>query len=531
MKQKVILNRFNSKYALLILLLISGGILILCSCGGGGGGSSSTSTSSISAPTEVALSGLTTTTVGSYTFTSSSKIKVDWEEPNGVTVDHYKIEAEDDSGGAVISETVAAGITTITLEDLKADTTYSITVTACGNASESIKASAAVVTRKTSTEYWQLQGSGHAVSDLTKIVSDGNARISATRIGSEAGGITANHIQLYYGPSGTGGRSILTTALSNSAVDSTDITSYTSFTTTMSGTNATNGLASPSTGIGNISTVLTGQGVPLSASMGGSIRLFFEASGTDGKTRIFSVDSADGYVGQDFNTGSSKVCITTADYSDGGGCEFVTEIGVEGDSEKANLKIPNARQQKVGWPTLTDWRWDGSAGTFMVFTTDSISGCTTTSMNHGYAIWDGSSWDVQYESSGCPKLFTNAQAAFPIHIGGKKYKMYYGDPSITSGKIDGSQLPFPGPKNLIYADGDLTGTSQVDFEDWESQTKARDVVFLWPDGTMLNAKEEGYIDDYHFLTPTGDITIQVMYMAITEGTQPPIAAAAILLNP
>ncbi|WP_394759555.1 fibronectin type III domain-containing protein [Flavobacterium sp.] len=531
MKLKVIFNGLKPKIALLVIFLVSGGIFILSSCGGGGGSSSSSTTTAISAPTGVALSGLSTTTVGSFTFTSSSKIKVDWVEPVGVTIDHYKIEAVDDTGGATISETVASGVTTLTLEDLKADTTYSITVTAYGNASESVKASAAIVTTKTSTEYWQLQGSGNTVSNLTKIVSDGNARISATRIGSEAGGITANHIQLYYGPSGTSGTSLLIPALSNSAVDGTNITSYTSFTSSMSGSSATAGLASPSTGVGNILAVLTGQGVPLSSSMGGNIRLFFEANGTDGKARIFSVDSVDGYIGHDFNTGTSKVCITTADYSTGGGCKFTIELGVEGDSEKANLKISNARQHKVGWPTLTDWRWDGATGTFMVFTTDSVSGCTTARMNHGYAIWDGSKWVVQYETSGCPKLFNNAQAAFPMHIGGKKYKMYYSDPSITSGRIEGSPLPFPGPKNLIYSDGGLTSTAQVDFEDWESQTKARDVVFIWPDNSMLNAKEEGYIDDYHFLTPTGDLSIQVMYLAITDGSIPPLASSAILLNP
>ena len=532
MKQKVIFNWVNPKLALLSAFLVSGGFLILISCGGGGGstGSSVTSTSEISAPTGVALSGLSTTTVGSNTFTSSSKIKVDWVKPSTGTIDHYKVEAVDDTGGATISETVLATASTVTLADLKADTTYSITVIACGDASETVKSSAAAVTRKTSTEYWQLQGSGNSVSALTKIVSDGNARISATRIGVEAGGITANHVQLYYGPFGSAGSSLVT-ALSNSAIDGTNITSYTSFTTTMSGNTATTGLASPTTGVDKILTILTGQGVPLSASMGGSIRLFFEANGTDGKARIFSVDSVDGYIGQDFNTGTSKVCITTADYTTGGGCKFTSAVGVEGDSENANLKISNARQNKIGWPTLTDWRWDGSAGTFMVFTTDSVSGCTTAQMNHGYAIWDGSKWVVQYETSGCPKLFNNAQAAFPLHIGGKKYKMYYSDPSITSGRIDSSKLPFPGPKNLIYSDGDLTGAAQVDFEDWEKQTKARDVVFLWPDASMLSAKEEGYIDDYHFMTPTGDLAIQIMYLAITDGATVPIASSAILLNP
>ena len=42
---------------------------------------------------------------------------------------------------------------------------------------------------------------------------------------------------------------------------------------------------------------------------------------------------------------------------------------------------------------------------------------------------------------------------------------------------------------------------------------------------------EGYIDDYHFLSPTGSLDLQVMYMAITDGSIAPIAAAAVLLNP
>ena len=93
-------------------------------------------------------------------------------------------------------------------------------------------------------------------------------------------------------------------------------------------------------------------------------------------------------------------------------------------------------------------------------------------------------------------------------------------------------LPFLGPKKLIYADGSFSGsTSTVDFEDWEAQAAARDVVFLWPNGDQMDARAEGYIDDYHFLTPTGDANLQVMYITITDGAMVPIAVAAILLNP
>ena len=138
---------------------------------------------------------------------------------------------------------------------------------------------------------------------------------------------------------------------------------------------------------------------------------------------------------------------------------------------------------------------------------------------------------MQYRDNRCPKLFTSAQAAFPFHSGGVRYRLYYGDPSITEGRGT-SNLPFLGPKKLIYADGRMTGAPEVvDFEDWEPQTSARDIVFLWPNGDQMNVSAEGYIDDYHFLTPTGASSLQVMYLTITDGALAPISATAVLTNP
>jgi hypothetical protein len=48
---------------------------------------------------------------------------------------------------------------------------------------------------------------------------------------------------------------------------------------------------------------------------------------------------------------------------------------------------------------------------------------------------------------------------------------------------------------------------------------------------LLNDTAEGYIDDFQFLTPTGSVDLQVMYVSITDGTVVPFAAAALLLNP
>jgi hypothetical protein len=37
---------------------------------------------------------------------------------------------------------------------------------------------------------------------------------------------------------------------------------------------------------------------------------------------------------------------------------------------------------------------------------------------------------------------------------------------------------------------------------------------------VLSDSAEGYIDDFHFVVPTGSLDLQVMYMAITDGSKP-----------
>lgn len=478
----------------------------------------------IAAPSNVAVTNVNAKTIGTTSFSSSARLGVSWTPPAGYTPDHYRIYASETVGNTNLSFTATGSAVTANLTGLKSATTYGVTVKACKDSSCSQAGTASAVYGQTSEEVWQLQGTGNSISGLTKIVSDGNSRVSAARFGSDSATTTANRVQLYYGPLMTSKQdpSSLVVAHTVSAVDAAVPTSYLSFTS----------LAS-SSGIASVTSleIGTGQGVPLSSSLGSKVRIFFEARGSDGKSRIYWIDSVDGWVGRDFNTGSATKCSTSADYQSGGGCPLTQAFGLESDSENRSPKIHNANQHKVGYPTLTDWRWDGSAGTFMVFTIGPITGCSAYA-NHGYAVWDGSRWVVQYESSGCPKLFKSTQAALPMHIGGVKYKMYFGDPEITTGKPATSTMPFLGPKKLIYADGARTGNaSYVEFEDWEDLANARNVIFLWPNGDQLDAAAEGFIDDFHFLTPTGDLSLQVVYMAITSGNDVPIAAGAILLNP
>lgn len=480
------------------------------------------------APTNVTVAKVAAVTAGGRSISSSSQLAVTWRATAGDPAHHFEIVARETAQGTEVRTTAPASATSLTLTGLKALTTYVVTVAACANDACSTSSVSASASAETDTEYWQLQGSGNTVARLTTIVSDGNARLSATRFGSDAGAM-ANRVQLYYGPMHSAGsrQAQLSAGVASAEANAANTDSFLTFTSRA----GSSGLIAPATNTTLIAGMATGQGVPVARDKGGFVRLFFEAQGADGRTRAMWIDSQDGYFGLDFNAGAASTCSTAADYSAGGGCEPTVAIPLESDAG-GNSKIRDSRQFKVAWPTLDSPHWDMAVGSFMVFTLDAVTGCSTAPMNHGYAVWDGTKWVVQYRDNGCPKLFTSAQAAFPFHSGGARYRLYYGDPSITDGRATTGNLPFLGPKKLIYADGSVSGSaSVVDFEDWEAQTSARDVVFLWPNGEQMDARAEGYIDDYHFLTPTGDPNLQVMYITITDGAIAPIAVAAVLLNP
>jgi hypothetical protein len=479
-----------------------------------------------SGPTNVSVGRANPITIGTRQIFSSSVLAVSWTPSPEDATHHFEVVASEEVQGTEVRAAAGNAATSVRLTGLKAATAYQVTVYACLDEACTEWSASANATGETDREYWQLQGAGNSVARLTAAVSDGNARLSATRFGPDADAL-ASRVQLYYGPlPRPGSRPSLSAAVASATANASNPASYLTFTSRA----GSSGLISPPSATPLVQEVATGQGVPIARARGGMVRLFFEAQGADRRTRVLSLDSADGYVGLDFNRGAATTCSTEADYSTGGGCAPTVVIAVEGDAG-GNARISNARQHKVAWPTLDSPHWDLAVGTFMVFTVDRVAGCSNFQMNHAYAVWDGAKWVVQYREDGCPKLFTSAQAAFPFHSGGVRYRLYYGDPSIGDGKGT-SNLPFLGPKKLIYADGRKTGAPDVvDFEDWEPQTSARDVVFLWPNGDQLDAAAEGYIDDYHFLTPTGASGLQVMYITITDGAIPPLSATALLTNP
>ena len=473
------------------------------------------------------LATIVSKSVGTTSTFSSSSLRATWTPPTGI--DHVRLQLQ--GGGDTLTFNAAAGATTLDLADLNSSTSYTATALLCADAACASPTAAAggSVAAEVPAESWVVQGSGDGTDSATKVVSDGNVRIHAIAYGKDAPAAQLGRTQLYYGPQPMPPAGVKGLVVGPAKqVATSDVSTLNAF-ESLAGSS---GVENATTATPWITEVATGQAVPLAGTLGEKIRLYFEALGADGKTRIVYVDSADGYVGRDFNKGSDTRCRSLADYGTGGGCEAKLAIGVTGDTGDWGLSVANARQFKIGVKTLDDWRWRGEVGTFMWVTVDQTTGCTTASHNQAFTVWDGTTWKVQKDANNCPLLLSDAQAPSPLHLGGGRFKMYFGTPSDETGRDKSSKLPFPGPKRVVYANGARTGeATTVDFADWDTRSSARDVTFLWPSGKALSAKEEGYLDDFVHLTPTFDKSLQVAYLAMTDGSKPPFSVLAILANP
>lgn len=457
-------------------------------------------------------------------FRSSSRLQVSFAPVRG-DVDHFRLAARERGGRILRTIRVAADKSRAAFEGLPAGAEFSIDITACRDAACSSTVAAASndrVTAATEDEIWQIQASGDSINQAVKIVSDGNVKIHATRFGPEAPAEVRGRVQIYYGPMTQSTKGL---AVGVSEAVASSIPESVLYFTSLAGST---GLVSPNPDATLVADVATGQAVPLAS---GITRLFFEALGADGRTRIMHLDSQDGFIGRDFHQGAATVCSTAADYSAGGPCAPVLDVSIASDPG-GNPGFTDARQFKIGYPLLDDWRFHETPGTFMVITVSGATACSRAARTTAYALWDGARWVVQYAANGCPKLFENIQAPMPVHVGGGRYKMYYGNPTEMTGIVVGSRLPWLGPKRVAYADAAATGDPNVvEFEDWEPLATGRTVRFVWPSGRELTATESGYLDDFVMLTPTGDPRLQVMYTAMTDGTIAPFATMAVLLNP
>jgi hypothetical protein len=458
-------------------------------------------------------------------YASSSQLSVAWKAVAGVH--HYRLSVSESVGGEVLSLDVDAAATATTLARLKSATAYTVTLEACSDDACKTAAAGGSATGQTETEHWQIQGSDDSIANATRIVDGGNTMVWAIRYGADAPAEVAGRLQLYFNPQDPSGKGV---RIAVSPVVDGSLGTVSGFELV----SPTSQLTSPKEATELVSHLNTVQPVPLAFGGLSLTRLFLEANDAFQKTRLLAIDSADGLLGRDFNAGDGVTCATAADYQ--GPCKPTVILGLEGDAEKPNPYVLAVRQSKLGYPTQDDWRWDGAAGTFMVVTMNLAPTCPTSSRTQGYAQWTGDTWELQYGTDGCPLRFSNMQAPSPMHVEGARYKLYYGDPTAATVAFPRPGTPggFPvlGPKRVIYAHGARTGDpAQVEFADWEDPAGARELQFLWPSGAPVEAKIEDYLDDFVFLTPTGDLDLQVMYTAMTDGSFPPVLGMAVLVNP
>ena len=454
---------------------------------------------------------------------SSSRLEVSWvacPPPPERALDHYRLEASEPVGATVISGEVPASATAATLAGLKSATSYTITLVACGDPGCTLRLEpedgpAYAATRK---ELWQVLGAADGPSRARQVSSLARGPLAAFAYGEGGPDSTEGRVRLYHGPTS------VYSALSSGAPDGT-AASVASFA-------PAEVLASPGSAA-VVTSPAAAYATPLSPAMGKRVRLYFDGIGADGRSRVFYLDSRDALGGADFHADEGhSTCATAQDYAPGGGCAPGLAIALAGDLPAPNPRVEGASRLRLGTPTLDDWLWGGTPGTFAVFEIEMAAQCPVAEAATAYASWDGKAFQVSYGEDGCPRVFEDVRGATPAHLGDVRYKLYFSRPSHDAARPEESPWAFGGTKKVLYADGRTTSApTRVDFEDWEAISSGRDIDFVWPSGAKLSDTEEGLIGDMVVVMPSGDLLFQVMYLTTTDGALPPIATTAALLNP
>jgi len=467
---------------------------------------------------------------------SASRLLLSWQTPTQ-QVDHYEVTSVEAGTANSAAVSVSGDAVSLEVEALKSSATYEFNLQACLNPDCSQRVTAEnTAVGTTAEEFWQLQGEGHSYETAIKVVEDGNNMPYVIVWGPEAGPELNGKAQLYYHPFPTSDWSNgIRTAVTTAPVS--DLASLSHFLPTESGLQQPCDVyLNPDSCPPSAPFLSTFQAVPMAGQ--NIVRLYFETQIVDDlnnrnrfPTRYYSLDSQDGFQGQDFNPRSdSSICGgSSADYNPGGDCEPTLVIGVEGDADGGDSGLLQARQSKIGYPKRDSWVWDGAPGAFMIIT--GADACGQTRNGLFYAGWDGERWQVTKDGNGCAApLVLNAHGPVVEHLGDGRYKLYYEDATVPNQDK---------PLRMVYADAALTGDSGiVDFDDWENAAaQAREVNFLWPDGSLLDEADESGLGDHMILVPTNDLAFQVMYVNLggMDNSKQRGAAQgigiAVLLNP
>ena len=107
----------------------------------------------VAAPGAVRVDRSGAVTVGSRQISSSSRLAVAWTPGAGDQTHHFEVVARESVQGTEVRVSAASSATSVTLSNLKAATTYAVTVVACANEACSASASSTSVSGSTDTEY------------------------------------------------------------------------------------------------------------------------------------------------------------------------------------------------------------------------------------------------------------------------------------------------------------------------------------------------------------------------------------------
>ena len=429
---------------------------------------------------------------------SSTSIEVSWRSE--LAGGQATIDVWDEWDRFVRSVEVTAPSGTLVLQDLLSDTGYRLVLRPSLSVAEHHDAEIAdEASIRTPPEMWQVMGPGDAdsIEECTIIIQDSSVLAWPMHYPDESfvPSMLRGHVRLYYKlrPM-VGNGKFLSIAMSSVVWDGTDdsLMNYDSI--------HQPGLIDPPEPTALVERGAAFQVVPLHPDEGFGVRVYFEARGADNVVRFMSLDNHDGWLGQDFHPGPPVTVETVEDWEVDALPDLVIDAGPAADTG-----MLMARQSKLGWPTLDSWWWDGSPGSFMVITGQDACGQTVDGLFH--AVYDGTSWSIDRDGDGCPRpLVISAHGPVIQHLGASRYKLYFENRSFTdTGK----------PLHLIYADGTGTGDpSVVDFEDWEPESMAREVHFLWPDGSVVPREQEPPCGDHVVFCPDGTLDMQYMYINI-----------------
>lgn len=436
------------------------------------------------------------------TVQSSSRLQVSWSRD--LTAAAWLIRAA--HAEHVVRTTVDGAQDDVILAGLRSDSDYLVTVTRCEDTACLNGDSSAAVDSATARMIFQIASDEATYASAQPVVENGDTKGFGLYMGPESPEDVRDTVQLYY-DANTPSQKGINVAISTTIPDSvTDVITFSQLDNV--------GLRRENSGDGQAVGPQTHQLVPLS---NGSIRMYFEGVlwGEDGdrQGRLFSLDSVDGYKGQDFHPGTSDEC-TYEEISTGGTCEPTLVLGGESNGWSG---IKEVRQSKLLYPIFNDWRWDESIGSIMLATihlTPTAQSCSETFFNMGLASFNGNSWDLLYdESSGCPKILSGIQAPMPIHMGEGRYMIVFSDNREATMDMSTDKV-----LKVLYVDASASGDANlVEWEDFEDPLNARDVTVVWPDGTELTADEERVFDDYGIFSPTNSPESLVMYSNMSCG--------------